>query len=149
MAHFTASAARLMAASRTGCSIENCRRAARTTARTSSRDLSIRPASVSRFAVALSTIAFLFVNAAQAGLTSALGQRNVMSGQVATVWNIVQALPVLGSYWLGGVFSDLLDADAASRHNLFTDSAAALRRYFAALAGAGMAARTAARRSGT
>jgi hypothetical protein len=49
------------------------------------------------FAVALSTVAFLFVNAAQAGLTSALGQRNVMSGQVATVWNIVSSLPVLGS----------------------------------------------------
>jgi hypothetical protein len=65
------------------------------------------------FAVALSTIAFLFVNAAQAGLTSALGQRNVMSGQVATVWNVVQSLPVLGSYWLGGVFSDMLEGKNA------------------------------------
>jgi hypothetical protein len=66
------------------------------------------------FAVALSTIAYLFVNAAQAGLTSALGQRNVMSGQIATMWNIVQALPVLGSFWLGGVFSDLLEGKNAS-----------------------------------
>jgi len=65
------------------------------------------------FAVALSTVAFLFVNAAQAGLTSALGQRNVMSGQVATVWNIVSSLPVLGSYWLGGVFSDMLEGKNA------------------------------------
>jgi len=65
------------------------------------------------FAVALSTIAFLFVNAAQAGLTSALGQRNVMSGQVATMWNIVQSLPVLASYWLGGVFSDMLEGKNA------------------------------------
>ncbi|HEX5070462.1 MAG TPA: ATP-binding protein [Vicinamibacterales bacterium] len=30
---------------------------------------------------------------------------------------------------LARVFSDLLDGDAASRHNLFTDSAAALQRY--------------------
>jgi hypothetical protein len=65
------------------------------------------------FAVALSTIAFLFVNAAQAGLTTALGQRNVMSGQVATMWNIVQALPVLASFWLGGVFSDMLEGKNA------------------------------------
>jgi len=65
-------------------------------------------------AVALSTIAFLFVNAAQAGLTSALGQRNVMSGQVATMWNIVQSLPVLSAYWLGGVFSDVLEGKNAS-----------------------------------
>ena len=67
------------------------------------------------FAVALSTIAFLFVNAAQAGLTSALGQRNVMSGQVATMWNIVQSLPVLAAYWLGGIFSDMLEGQNAGR----------------------------------
>lgn len=65
------------------------------------------------FAVALSTIAFLFVNAAQAGLTSALGQRNVMSGQVAAMWNIVQSLPVLAAYWLGGLFSDMLEGKNA------------------------------------
>jgi hypothetical protein len=67
------------------------------------------------FAVALSTIAFLFVNAAQAGLTSALGQRNVMSGQVAAMWSIVQALPVLGAYWLGGLFSDMLEGKNAAQ----------------------------------
>jgi MFS family permease len=67
------------------------------------------------FAVALSTIAFLFVNAAQAGLTSALGQRNVMSGQVAAMWNIVQALPVLASFWLGGIFSDMLEGKNAAQ----------------------------------
>src|SRR5512135_561360 len=67
------------------------------------------------FAVALSTIAFLFVNAAQAGLTSAVGQRNVMSGQVAAMWNIVQSLPVLAAYWLGGIFSDMLEGQNAAR----------------------------------
>lgn len=67
------------------------------------------------FAVALSTIAFLFVNAAQAGLTTALGQRNVMSGQVAAMWNIVQSLPVLAAYLLGGIFSDMLEGKNAGQ----------------------------------
>ena len=34
---------------------------------------------------------------------------------------------------LARVFSDLLDADAGARHNLFTDSEAALQRYQAAV----------------
>lgn len=85
------------------------------------------------FAVGLSTVAFLFVNAAQAGLTSALGQRNVMSGQVATMWTIVQALPVLCAYWLGGVFSDLLEGkNAATAARLLFLTGAAIMLAIAA-----------------
>jgi len=86
-------------------------------------------------AVALSTIAFLFVNAAQAGLTSALGQRNVMSGQVATMWTIVQSLPVLAAYWLGGIFSDLLEGkNAADAARLIFLTGAAIMLAIAAFA---------------
>lgn len=69
-------------------------------------------------AVFLLTTAFLFVSSAQAGLTSAIGQQHVMSGQVSAMWNIFQAVPVLSAYVAGGFLSDALegqDPNAAAR----------------------------------
>jgi hypothetical protein len=39
-------------------------------------------------------MSFLFVASAQNGLTSALGQQHVMSGQVSAAWNIFGSLPI-------------------------------------------------------
>jgi MFS family permease len=65
-------------------------------------------------AVLLLTTSFQFVGSAQAGLTSSIGQQHVMSGQVSTMWNIFLAVPVLGAYLLGGVFSDALEGQNAN-----------------------------------
>ncbi len=64
-------------------------------------------------AVLLSTTAFLFVASAQAGLSSAIGQQNVMSGQVSTVWNIFLSVPTLASFVAGGYVSDQLEKNGA------------------------------------
>ena len=66
-------------------------------------------------AVFLLTTAFLFVASAQAGLTSAIGQQHVMSGQVSTMWNIFQAVPVLAAYFAGGFLSDALEGRTRTR----------------------------------
>jgi MFS family permease len=69
-------------------------------------------------AVILLTTAFLFVQAAQSGLTSTIGQQHVMSGQVSTMWNIFLSVPVLAGFFIGGLISDQLEgknADAAAR----------------------------------
>jgi MFS family permease len=69
-------------------------------------------------AVILLTTAFLFVAAAQAGLTSTIGQQHVMSGQVSAMWNIFLSVPTLAAFAIGGVLSDQLEgknADTAAR----------------------------------
>ena len=69
-------------------------------------------------AVILLTTAFLFVGAAQAGLTATIGQQHVMSGQVAAVWNIFVSIPVLAAFTIGGLLSQQLEgrnADQAAR----------------------------------
>ncbi len=69
-------------------------------------------------AVVLLTTAFLFVSSAQNGLTSAIGQQHVMSGQVSTWWNIFASFPLVAAYLMGGVLSDALEgknADQAAR----------------------------------
>jgi predicted MFS family arabinose efflux permease len=66
-------------------------------------------------AVLLMTIAFLFVASAQKGLTSAMGQQHVMSGQVSAVWNIVDTVPVLAAFLIGGALSDRLEGENADR----------------------------------
>jgi MFS family permease len=69
-------------------------------------------------AVIMLTTAFLFVQAAQAGLTSTIGQQHVMSGQVSAMWNIFLAVPVLAGFLIGGLISDQLEgknADQAAR----------------------------------
>jgi hypothetical protein len=69
-------------------------------------------------ALILVTASFLFVSSAQNGLTAALGQQHVMSGQISAAWNIVGSLPVVAALFLGGGLSELLeskDADQAAR----------------------------------
>jgi MFS family permease len=66
-------------------------------------------------AVLLMTITFLFVSSAQKGLTSAMGQQHVMSGQVSAVWNIVDTVPVLAAFLIGGALSDRLEGENADR----------------------------------
>jgi transposase len=61
---------------------------------------------------------FLFVSSAQNGLTSAIGQQHLMSGQISAVWNIFLSLSVVAALLIGGTFSDLLEdrnADQAVR----------------------------------
>ena len=48
-----------------------------------------------------------FVASAQNGLTSALGEQHVMSGQVSAAWNIFGSLPGIAALLLGGSLSDL------------------------------------------
>ena len=59
--------------------------------------------------------AFLFVASAQNGLTSALGQQHVMSGQVSTAWNIFGSLPGIAALIFGGSLSDLMEGHDAGR----------------------------------
>jgi hypothetical protein len=58
---------------------------------------------------------FLFVASAQNGLTSALGQQHVMSGQVSGAWNIFGSLPGIAALLLGGSLSDLMERQNATR----------------------------------
>jgi len=71
---------------------------------------------------------FLFVSSAQNGLTSALGQQHVMSGQVSTAWNIFGSLPGIAALLLGGSLSDLMEGRDATRaaHLLFLIGAAVM-----------------------
>ena len=64
---------------------------------------------------------FLLVASAQNGLTSALGQQHVMSGQVSAAWNIFGSLPGIAALLLGGSLSDLMERQNATRatHLLF------------------------------
>ncbi len=55
------------------------------------------------------TCAFLFTLGAQNGLTGALGQRHVMSGQVSAVANIVGSVPLILALLLGGELSNRLE----------------------------------------
>jgi hypothetical protein len=69
---------------------------------------------------------FLFVSAAQNGLTSAIGQQHVMSGQVSAAWNIFGSLPGIAAFILGGFLSDVLERRDAvhAAHLLFLIGAA-------------------------
>jgi MFS family permease len=52
---------------------------------------------------------FLFVSSAQNGLTSAIGQRHLMSGQISAAWNIASSLPGIAALILGGFLSDFIE----------------------------------------
>jgi MFS family permease len=69
---------------------------------------------------------FLFVSSAQNGLTAAIGQQHVMSGQVSAAWNIFGSLPGIAALILGGSISDLMEGLDAARaaHLLFFVGAA-------------------------
>ena len=69
-------------------------------------------------ALTLLTSSFLFVSSAQSGLTSAIAQQHLMSGQISTAWNIFESLPRIVALLAGGSLSDLLEArtvDEAAR----------------------------------
>jgi MFS family permease len=69
---------------------------------------------------------FLFVASAQNGLTSAIGQQHVMSGQVSAAWNIFGSLPGIAALLLGGSLSDVMEGRdvAGAAHLLFLVGAA-------------------------
>ena len=71
-------------------------------------------------------MSFLFVSSAQRGLTSAIGQQHVMSGQISAAWNIFDSLPGIAALLLGGFLSDLMERRDAARatHLLFLLGAA-------------------------
>jgi Na+/melibiose symporter-like transporter len=61
---------------------------------------------------------FLFILSAQRGLTSTIGQQQLMSGQVSAAWNIFEGLPGFAALLAGGALSDLMEgrgADQAAR----------------------------------
>jgi Major Facilitator Superfamily len=69
-------------------------------------------------AIVLLTSSFLFVASAQNGLSSLLGQRHLMSGEISAVWNIFASVPAVAALLAGGSLSDLLEshnAEAAAR----------------------------------
>jgi hypothetical protein len=72
-------------------------------------------------AVLLVGISFLFVLSSERGLISTIGQQHVMSGQVATVWNIFGAVPGIAALVVGGRLSDLLEGknSVLAAHMLF------------------------------
>lgn len=68
--------------------------------------------------VVIATSSFLLVDSAKAGILYTLGQQQVMSGQMSTVWNIVESMPFLISFLIGGALSQGLEgqrADMAAR----------------------------------
>jgi len=69
---------------------------------------------------------FLFVSSAQNGLTSAIGQQHLMSGQISAAVNIFGSLPGIAALILGGFLSDLMEGRDAERaaHLLFLVGAA-------------------------
>ena len=63
--------------------------------------------------VIIATCSFLLVDSAKAGMLYALAQQQVMSGRVSTVWNIVESLPFLVSFLIGGALSQVLEGERA------------------------------------
>ena len=61
-------------------------------------------------ATLLLTTSYLFVLAAQNGLSSAVGQRHAMSGRISALWQIVIAIPAIMSLLLGGAIADFLES---------------------------------------
>jgi MFS family permease len=66
-------------------------------------------------AMVLLMISFLFVASAQSGLSSAIGQQHLMSGQVSAVWNIFLSLCGVAVLLIGGTLSDVLERSTADR----------------------------------
>jgi hypothetical protein len=80
----------------------------------------------------LVTASTLVVLSAANGLFSAIGQRHLMPGQASAVLNIASNIPLLAGFFLGGMFSDVLEGGSAG---------GAARMLF--LAGAGLMVATA------
>jgi hypothetical protein len=69
-------------------------------------------------AVVLLTTVFLFASSAQNGMTAAIGQQHLMTGQVSAMWNIVLSVPTVAALLVGGWLSGNLedrDPDEAIR----------------------------------
>ena len=69
-------------------------------------------------AVVLLTTTFLFASSAQNGMTAAIGQQHLMTGQVSAMWNIFLSIPVVAALLAGGWLSGTLeerDPDEAIR----------------------------------
>ncbi|MGH7016706.1 MAG: hypothetical protein ACRED8_06425, partial [Caulobacteraceae bacterium] len=67
------------------------------------------------FGVVILTCLFQFVLGAQNGLVSQFGQQHVMSGQMSAVMNVVQSLPLLGAFLMGGILSQALEGRGAEQ----------------------------------
>jgi Major Facilitator Superfamily len=70
------------------------------------------------FAIVLLTVVFLFASSAQNGMTAAIGQRHLMTGQVSAMWNIFLSVPTVAALLVGGWLSGILeerDPDEAIR----------------------------------
>lgn len=65
-------------------------------------------------AVLLSSTSFLFLGGALRGLTSTLGQQNLMSGQMSAAWHIFEGVPAIVAMLSGGALSTLLERDEAA-----------------------------------
>jgi hypothetical protein len=78
--------------------------------------------------IILLTTAFLFVSGAQNGLTAALGEQHLMSGQMSAAWNLFGAIPGMVALVIGGSLSEYLEAGSADRaaRTLFLLGAAAM-----------------------
>src|ERR1700722_13384814 len=69
-------------------------------------------------AMVLLMTAFLFASSAQNGMTAAIGQQHLMTGQVSAMWNIFLSIPMVGALLVGGWLSGTLeerDPDEAIR----------------------------------
>src|SRR4029079_14324258 len=53
-------------------------------------------------AMVLMTTSFLFVASAQNGLSSTIGQKHAMSGQISAVWNVFGTIPTVVALLIGG-----------------------------------------------
>ena len=60
-------------------------------------------------AVVLLTTTFLFASSAQNGMTAAIGQQHLMTGQVSAMWNIFLSIPVVAALLVGGWLSGTLE----------------------------------------
>jgi len=62
--------------------------------------------------VSLNSVYLLAVSAMR-GLLSVIGQQRMMTGRISTVWNIVLAIPLVLSYFVGGFLSQELEGQNA------------------------------------
>lgn len=60
-------------------------------------------------AIFLLTACTLFMDAAENGLASVLGQQHAMPGQLSATWSAFGSVPAVGALLLGGYFSDWLE----------------------------------------
>lgn len=62
----------------------------------------------------IATASFQIVGSAAAGLVSTIGQQQAISGQMSSLFSIGITFPLVASYLVGGVLSDMLEGRAAA-----------------------------------